>query len=322
MHATTLHDSDFQRSLLEALQLFRGVDPDVVQDLLSGCGRHDLAAGELLLRPDRENNSVYVVLSGQLRVHLGSVDNQPLADLEVGDCAGEMSIIEEKDPSAYVIAVEDTHLMVINHQMLWKMVDRSHQFAKNLLIVLTERVRSNNQYIADSIGILREAKLHAVTDALTGLHNRHWIEEMFPREMSRCQQNGEPACLVMVDVDGFKTFNDQCGHVAGDRVLSAVSKALRNEFRPTDLIARFGGDEFVVLLPRLGLTDGLNSAERARRRIRGDTESSADSLIKVPVSMSLGVAEMSKDDTLDSLLARADSALYRAKTKGRDCVSD
>ena len=85
----------------------------------------DIEKGQLLLSPDRPNDSVYIVLSGQLQVHLGSLDSPKIADLLPGACAGEMSLVEEKDPSAYVIATEDTHLMVVSHDLLWQMVDRS-----------------------------------------------------------------------------------------------------------------------------------------------------------------------------------------------------
>src|SRR3970282_1752089 len=101
--------------------------------------------------------------------------------LTPGGCAGEMSLIEDKDPSAYVVAAEDAHLMVISHGLLWRMVERSHAFAKNLLVVLSERVRSDNAYIASSLSVLREAKRDAITDALTELGNRHWMQDTFGR---------------------------------------------------------------------------------------------------------------------------------------------
>src|SRR5881394_2649961 len=260
-------DSDVTRSLLESIRLFRGVDPQTIADLLPGCGRIDVAEGDVLLLPERTNRCVYIVLSGRLSVHLGSLNAPKVADLAAGSCAGEMSLIEDKDPSAYVVAVEDSHLMVISHHVLWQLVDRSHTFSKNLLVVLSERVRSDNEFIASSLGVLRQAERNAHTDALTGLGNRHWMHVMFEREVTRAQHTGKALCLMMIDVDNFKAFNHQYGHIAGDRVLVAVSDSLRDYLRPTDLIARFGGDEFAVLLPDLTLDQAKETAERLREQV-------------------------------------------------------
>jgi diguanylate cyclase (GGDEF)-like protein len=310
-------DSDFRRSLLESIALFRGVDPETIADLLPRCGRIDIAEGDVLLSPDRPNRCVFVVLSGRLSVHLGSLNAPKIADLAAGSCAGEMSLIEDKDPSAFVVAIEDSHLMVIRHHLLWQLVDRSHTFSKNLLVVLSERVRSDNEFIASSLGVLRQAQHNALTDGLTGLGNRHWMNEMFDREVTRARSSGESLCLVMVDVDNFKSFNDQYGHIAGDRVLVAVSEALRAHLRPTDLIARFGGDEFAVLLPGIELGQAHQTAERLRQHVAGLSPPS----LSTAITISIGVSTNRADDDVATLVARADGAMYEAKDQGRNRVA-
>ncbi len=317
----TEFNSDYKKSLLAGLELFQGVKPKDVQSLLQDCDRRDLETGELLLSPGEENDNVYVVLSGELSVHVGSVDSPPLTIMEVGACAGEMSIIEDRDPSAYVVAAQATHLLVIHKDLLWNMVDASHEFSKNLLIVLSERVRSHNRFIAQSIGDWRKFEKHATTDALTGLGNRHAMEESFPREVGRCTQDSDPVSLIMIDVDEFKSFNDKFGHVAGDRALSAVAKVLGKQFRPRDLLVRYGGDEFAVLLPGMNESEAMQIADRVRTAVSGSTESSQDSLIKIPVRISMGVAELRNHGGFEALLKDADAALYRAKNAGRNTVS-
>jgi len=315
-------NSDYKRSLLSGLELFHGVRPDDVQELLQKCGRCDLEAGDLLLSPGEKNENVYVVLSGELSVHVGSLDAPVLATMEAGECAGEMSIIEDRDPSAYVVAVEPTHLLVIHKNVLWDLVDASHEFAKNLLVVLSERVRSHNRFIAESIGDWRKSEKHATTDALTGLGNRHAMQDSFPREVERCLRDELPVSLIMIDVDRFKHFNDMYGHVAGDRALSAVANILGAQFRPRDLLVRYGGDEFAVLLPGVSEQDAMQIANRVRESVAGDTEDSDDSMIKVAIQISMGVAQMSDHGTFETLLKEADAALYRAKRAGRNTVSD
>lgn len=314
-------NSDYKKSLLEGLDLFHGVCPDDVQTLLQECDRRDLSAGDLLLSPGKKNEYVYVVLSGELNVHVGSTDSPILATMEVGACAGEMSIIEDRDPSAYVVASQPTHLLVIHKDVLWGMVDASHEFSKNLLVVLSERVRSHNHFIAASIGDWRKFEKHATTDALTGLGNRHAMEESYPREIKRCLQNEFPVSLIMIDVDYFKSFNDKFGHVAGDRALSAVARILGKQFRPRDLLVRYGGDEFAVLLPEVTVKEAMIVAERVRLSVSGDTEDSDDSLIQIPIKISMGVAELDGHGSFESLLKAADAALYRAKDAGRNTVS-
>jgi len=314
-------NSDYKRSLLDSLELFRGVRPDDIQLLLQKCDRRDLAVGEVLLSPGIKNEHVFVVLSGCLNVHVGAPETPIIATMESGACVGEMSIIEDRDPSAYVIGAEATHLLVIHQSVLWDMVDASHAFAKNLLVVLSERVRSHNRVIADSFGELRKFEKHATTDALTSLANRHAMQDMFPREIERCREKEKPVVLIMIDVDNFKQFNDMFGHIAGDRALSAVSKILRQQFRPRDLLVRYGGDEFAVLLPDVTAEQAVVIGERVRRNVSGETSNGNDSLIRIPVKVSMGVAEMRGNGTLERLIRDADAALYRAKNAGRDMVS-
>jgi diguanylate cyclase (GGDEF)-like protein len=314
-------NSDYKRSLLQGLELFRGVNADDVQELLQNCSRRDIGEGELLLSPGEKNEHVFVVLSGSLNIHVGSADAPVLATMDAGDCVGEMSIIEDRDPSAYVIGAEETHLLVIHQIVLWDMVDASHEFAKNLLVVLSERVRSHNRTIAESYGELKKIERHAKTDALTGLSNRHAMEESFLREINRCVKDERPISLIMIDVDNFREFNDKFGHIAGDRVLSAVAAILQRHFRPRDLLARYGGDEFAVMLPEVDAELALTIAERVRQAVSGDTEETGDSLIQIPVNISMGVAELQKDSTLPTLIREADAALYRAKHAGRNVVS-
>lgn len=313
---SSIIDTDFKRSLLHSIALFRDVRQEDVSDLLSQCTRIDVTKGQVLLSPEGKNHCVYIVLSGELTVRVGGVDGDKIVALHAGSCAGEMSLIEDKDPSAYVVAAENSHLMVISHNLLWHMVERSHAFAKNLLVVLSERVRSDNMFIANSLTVLKQAKHNAITDALTELGNRHWMHEMFDRELKRAQTNGSSACLMMIDVDGFKQFNDKYGHTSGDRVLNSVARVLREHLRPTDLIARFGGDEFAAYLPGITLDKAVETADRLREK----TMNLSPTSLEQPVTVSIGITSIEPEDDLDRLIHRADSAMYSAKDQGRNRV--
>jgi len=112
------------------------------------------------------------------------------------------------------------------------------------------------------------------------------------------------------------------GHIAGDRALSAVSRILRLQFRPRDLLVRYGGDEFAVLLPGTTQEQALAVGERVRIAVSGSTGDGSDSLIQIPVQISMGVAALGVRGSLDSLTRDADAALYRAKNAGRNVVSN
>ncbi|TMA74386.1 MAG: diguanylate cyclase [Deltaproteobacteria bacterium] len=160
----------------------------------------------------------------------------------------------------------------------------------------------------------------AQTDGLTGLPNFRSFHARLEEEVSRAHRYGHPLACAMVDLDGLKEINDKLGHAAGNRAIVALADAVREELRDTDFAARYGGDEFVVLLPQTNETQGAQFAERLRRRL---VEVSQDA--GLPVRGSIGVAavnagELDSADAAEDLLRRADEALYRAKRSGRDRV--
>ncbi|MBE0612709.1 MAG: GGDEF domain-containing protein [Burkholderiales bacterium] len=164
----------------------------------------------------------------------------------------------------------------------------------------------------------REAQIVAIslTDQLTGVGNRHQLERELAREISRATRSGDKLCALMADLDHFKRVNDTHGHEAGDKVLAAFGKLLRQQTRATDIVTRFGGEEFVVLMPKTVLEEAVATAERIRAALAvARVEPLSD-----PVTGSFGVAELAAGEAGDALLRRIDKALYAAKQAGRDQV--
>jgi diguanylate cyclase (GGDEF)-like protein len=157
-------------------------------------------------------------------------------------------------------------------------------------------------------------------DGLTGLLNRRALEETLALQIRHSRRSGEVFCVLMLDADHFKSINDRFGHAAGDMALKHLSTLLRSHMREVDRLARFGGEEFVVLLPGLALGDALPVAERLRQAIAGAPLSHGDT--PMALSVSIGIAEWGGTREEPSrLLARVDSALYLAKQRGRDRVA-
>lgn len=156
----------------------------------------------------------------------------------------------------------------------------------------------------------------ARTDPLTGVCNRRHFDEMFTTESARARRQQLKLTVVMIDLDHFKSVNDRYGHGVGDAVLVAVASALKTHSRPYDIVARFGGEEFVLLLPGTTLDGGVECAERLRLVIAAMTVESYPHRI----TASLGIAMLAEAEDRHSVLARADAALYRAKQGGRNRV--
>lgn len=158
----------------------------------------------------------------------------------------------------------------------------------------------------------------ASTDELTGLLNRRSFSEVVEREAARSQRTGRPLTLVLGDIDFFKRINDTYGHAAGDHILQSVSNLLQGAVREYDCVARWGGEEFIILLPDTGLAAATQIAERLREMVAGSHPSFEGKLI--PVSMTLGIAQFSDEENWHAIVARADEALYRGKAAGRNRV--
>lgn len=313
---------EHDRRVLSRLQLFRNVNLDdpVITSLLDRCTYREIQDGEPLLSTEKENRYLYVVVKGRCAIHLNEYEDVPLTTVDPGECVGEMSIIDSRVPSAQVSATETTLVLEIEQEILWLMVSASHEIARNLLYIMSERVRYSNLVIADSMELQRKYQRFATIDALTGLHNRGWLDDMFSREVKRSERDQLPLCLIMIDVDNFKKFNDEYGHLAGDSVLVKVAESIRSPLRPNDLVARFGGEEFSVLLPETTLQHALIVAERLCECVAQTDMGTLDDVQLPRVTISLGVAEYQHGYELESMIAAADVAMYHAKRGGRNCV--
>ena len=155
----------------------------------------------------------------------------------------------------------------------------------------------------------------AVTDPLTGAWNRRHAEALLTADMSEARRTGRPLSVLMLDIDHFKTINDTFGHEAGDRVLVQITSLIGAFLRDGDVLCRWGGEEFVLVLRDLGVTDAEELAEAVRRTVEASQLSGAQ------VTVSIGLATLQEHDTLAGLLDRADQALYDAKGAGRNAVA-
>jgi len=159
----------------------------------------------------------------------------------------------------------------------------------------------------------------AITDPLTGLYNRRFLEDRLQEEFSRSGRHKQNFCIILADLDNFKMYNDICGHLAGDQVLRKVASLLRRTARDMDVVSRYGGEEFCIILPGTGKKESVFVGERMRRVIEVESFPGESHLPLGRLTISLGIASFPADGvTANELIHASDLALYQAKAMGRN----
>jgi diguanylate cyclase len=200
--------------------------------------------------------------------------------------------------------VNDTKAMIEQNAKLEEQLDKSSH-------VMEEMQRD-----------LENVRREALTDGLTALANRKAFDAAIKRVADEMAKAGTTFSLLMIDIDHFKTFNDNYGHQVGDQVLRLVARTLIDGVKGRDIAARYGGEEFAVILPETGLQHAVLVGNALRKAVATkDVINRADGQKLAKITMSVGVAEYLKEETLEELVERADAALYTAKHNGRNQVA-
>jgi len=165
---------------------------------------------------------------------------------------------------------------------------------------------------------LEQVKAMLHQDPLTNTLNRRGIDDAFRQEASRCDRHGARMCVAIIDIDNFKVLNDTLGHQAGDRALVHIANIVMTTLRPTDRVGRFGGEEFMLLLPDTRLNQSASVMARIKRELAARPLD--ENGTRVAITFSGGVAQRGEGESLDKIVARADAALYQAKAAGKNRV--
>lgn len=189
------------------------------------------------------------------------------------------------------------------------------------VLELNEQLAETQRNLARTNRRLQEnesrLKAMSLTDPLTGLANRRHLMEFLQAGLDRSRRYSEPFSVIMSDIDHFKQVNDGFGHDVGDEVLLAFANMMKNSMRTVDLVARLGGEEFIIALPRVALDGAMATAER----LRAKTQQLHFTRMGKPITASFGVAQLQSADNAESLLKHADEAVYASKHGGRDRVT-
>ncbi|HVT87520.1 MAG TPA: diguanylate cyclase [Tepidisphaeraceae bacterium] len=238
-----------------------------------------------------------------------------------GENVGQIAVEAiQKGATDYVVKLGDylftIPLIVEKNLTVAKVMRENDSLRRELERLLTE-VRDKNAQLEVSLQRVEEL---AATDVLTGLYNRRHFNRVLDQLFAEAHRYSKDLACVMIDLDGYKQLNDRCGHQVGDQLLAIVGKVILANMRRMDVAARYGGDEFVLLLPHATAAEAVQVIARVRDEFR---QASAIALDKpTGVTMSVGIASLSQNNPAgaEQLVAQADTALYRAKSEGRDRI--
>jgi two-component system, cell cycle response regulator len=307
------------------------------RDAVSEAGRN----GRILVVDDRAPSSEHIaaMLSGEHSVELETDPNAALFHAAEGDydllivslalenfdglrlCSQVRSLDRTRNIPILAIADADNNntrlvrgLEIGVNDYLSRPIDKNELLAR----VRTQiRKKRYTERLRDSVQMSIEM---AITDALTGLYNRRYMESHLGSLVEQAVSRGKPLTVLVLDIDYFKSINDTHGHDAGDDVLREFAIRIRKSIRGIDLACRYGGEEFVVVMPETDLAVATMVAERLRRRIASEPFPIQQGARTIEVTISIGIAALGGADTGASVLKRADQALYRAKRDGRNRV--
>lgn len=311
---------ELKREDLDTMPLLQGSDLDIVFGVLKDSPVQTIKAKDVFIKRGAPSTHMFMILKGEMTIHLEKLEDPAIMTLKKGDSVGEIAMLDEKPRSAFVVAKTESHLLEINKDVFWSLVNSSHEIAINLLLILSARLRGNNDTISESLQLQQKYRTSAIVDSLTGLNNRKWINDTLPKMIERSAKGGGPLTVGMIDIDHFKSFNDTYGHQAGDYVLSNVSKTYKDNIRPTDFVARYGGEEFTLIFPNQTKEEALKASERVRKAIMA-LKLTTPTGVKLPqITISIGLAELKGAETMEQLIERSDKVLYEAKENGRNMV--
>jgi diguanylate cyclase (GGDEF)-like protein len=314
-------------TFLKSVSLFNSFSEKELNTVFDCLKALEIKKNDKLFSEGDEGNEFFIVKSGIIASSIKCQDSsqKEIALFRPKDFFGEMSIFENAPRSATCYSKEDSLLYRFQKSDFFKLLETHPDFAirimYKMLNITTQRLRNTGNFLSDMVRWGNEASKRAVTDELTGLYNRRYLDSALESYFQTARTSGKPLTLIMVDLDYFREINNLYGHETGDKAIIEVADTFKKHLREQDSMARYGGDEFTVILRDTEQKDAFDLAENIRMDIKKLTLLKKLGASINTMSLSMGMASFPKNaDNLPDLKKKADQALYKAKENGRDRI--
>lgn len=305
---------------------------------------------EIILEQNSKADEMYLILSGSVKVTKLMPNGKEvlIANRKKNEYFGELALIENSERSANIYAKTDVELIIIKRDKFYILMDKIPQIKNNItkgvsaklrqsdqiFTVLLEKYRQINEqkkqlevlnkqiedYSKELQGKNQKLFQLAITDKLTNIYNRAYVMDHFNREFLKSKRHKIDLSCIMMDIDDFKSYNDSYGHMVGDFILKSSTEIIKKILREEDIFGRYGGEEFLIVLPNTKIKDTVKIAETIRKTIE-KTEYDSGS-ITFNITMSFGISDITSEipQSVEIMLDNADKALYSAKERGKNKV--
>lgn len=320
-------EMDIQIDFLRKINLFLSLSGQEFDHIVRRFHPVEVEAGQTLFKEGDRGNELFIVKSGKvaISVRLRNGLEQEIVEFCSGEFFGEMSIFEKAPRSATCYTKEKSSLLTLYARDFFQLMKHHPNAAikimYGMLNTTTQRLRDTDEFLSDMVLWGERARKRAITDELTGVYNRRFLDDALEDLFRTSKEKKKPLSFVMVDLDYFREINEAYGHQAGDRVIIEAVSVFRKHLRRNDIIARYGGDEFTFILPETAAEEARQIAENICREMKDLALLKEYGGSITQITTSQGIAcfpEHARDPA--SLHALADQALYRAKKEGRNRV--
>jgi diguanylate cyclase (GGDEF)-like protein len=315
------------KHFLKKVAIFGDCSEKELAVVAAALGEKKAEADEIIFREGDEGSEFFIVKHGQLKIVIRTADGneKEVARFQEGDFFGEMSIVDDAPRSATCQAAAASVLYRMHERDFYRVMETQPRAAIKIMYKMlntaTQRLKTTSRFVSDMVRWGNEASRRAVTDEVTGAFNRRYLDRRLADYYAGGKAAGKAFALIMMDVDRFREINEAHGHEVGNKLLCCLVDRMKAELKESDVIARYGGDEFTILLPETPLAEAAARAENIRRAVEALSIKITPVAQALAVTVSQGVAGFPESDSdLEALKKKADRALYRAKEEGRNRV--